>query len=142
DYEGNWEDPRHQCMPEGLPRIGAPAYILHVPEQNMIVFRYNTGFVGRTEARFIPTDGRPHNVAMVASESWYGYSVGHWEGDTLIIETIGFTNRSWLHKSGYIHGYDMQVVERITRPTFNQLRWEATVIDHEYLYEPWTMDPI
>jgi hypothetical protein len=141
DYDGNWEDPRHQCMPEGLPRIGAPAYILHVPEQNMIVFRYNTGFVGRTEARFIPIDGRPHNVALVASESWYGDSVGHWEGDTLVIETIGFTNRSWLHKSGYPHGYDMKVTERITR-TGNQLRWEATVDDPEYLYEPWTMDPI
>src|SRR5438105_132764 len=81
DYDGNWLDPRQQCMPEGLPRIGAPAYILNVPDQKMIAFRYNTGFDGRTEARFIPTDGRPHNPNLSLAETWYGDSVGHWEGD-------------------------------------------------------------
>ena len=142
DYNGNWLDPRHQCMPEGLPRIGAPSQVYQVPDQNLVIFRYNTGFDGRSEARFVPTDGRPHNPLLVAAEGWYGSSVGHWEGDTLVIESIGFTAASWLHKSGYPHGYDMKVVERITRPTANQLRWEATVIDPEYLYEPWTMQPV
>ncbi len=142
DYMGNWEDPRHQCMPEGLPRIGAPSEILHFPERNVVVLRYRTGFDGRSEARVVYTDGRPHNQAMVESESWYGDSVGHWEGDTLVIETIGFTDASWLHKSGYIHGFDMKVTERITRPDLNTLRWEATVEDPEYLEEPWTMNPV
>ena len=142
DYDGNWLDPRQQCMPEGLPRIGAPAYILNVPEQHMIAFRYNTGFDGRTEARFIPTDGRPHNANLSLAETWYGDSVGHWEGDTLVIETIGFTDQSWLHKSGYVHGFKMKVTERITRPTFNTLRWEATVEDPEYLAQPWVMNPV
>jgi hypothetical protein len=142
DYDGNWLDPRMSCMPEGLPRIGAPAYILNVPDQHMIAFRYNTGFDGRTEARFIPTDGRPHNANLSKSESWYGDSVGHWEGDTLVIETIGLTDQSWMHKSGYIHGFKTKITERITRPTFNTLRWEATVEDPDYLAQPWVMNPV
>jgi hypothetical protein len=142
DYNGNWLDPRHKCMPEGLPRIGAPSEILHFPERNLVLFRYNTGFDGRSEHRLIYTDGRQHNPLLVAAEGWYGSSVGHWEGDTLVIETIGFTDGSWLHKSGYIHGFNMKVTERITRPAFNQLRWQATVEDPEYLYEPWTMNPV
>jgi hypothetical protein len=142
DFWGNWRDPRHRCMPEGLPRIGAPAEIIQIADQNLIIFRYNTGFTGRTEHRVIPTDGRPHNPLLVAAEGWYGSSVGRWEGDTLVIETVGFTNESWLSKSGYPHGYNMKVTERLTRPTATTLRWQATVEDPDYLYEPWTMDPV
>jgi hypothetical protein len=142
DYMGNWEDPRHKCMPEGVPRIGAPSQIFHFPERNLVVLRYVTGFAGRNESRFIYTDNRPHNVAYVTAETWMGDAVAHWEGDTLVIETIGFTDASWLHKSGYIHGFNMKVTERITRPNLNQLRWEATVEDPDYLAEPWTMNPV
>lgn len=142
DYWGNWRDPRHKCMPEGLPRIGAPAQVIQIPEQNLVVLRYNTGFTGRTEARLIPTDGRPHNPAMVLTESWYGDSVGHWEGDTLVIESVGFTDQSWFSKSGYPHSNNMKVTEKLSRPTATTLRWEATVDDPEYLYEPWVLAPV
>jgi hypothetical protein len=141
DYEGNFQDPRHKCMPEGLPRIGAPDQIFELADWKIFIFRYNTGFTGRTESRVIYADGRPHNAALVNAETWYGDSIAHWDGDTLVIETIGFTDGSWLHKSGYIHGFDMKVTERITRPKFNQLHWEATVEDPEYLAQPWTMNP-
>ena len=61
------------------------------------------------------------------------------EIDALVIETIGFTDQSWLLKSGYMHGFGMKVTERLTRPTFNTMRWEATVEDPEYLAQPfWT----
>jgi hypothetical protein len=142
DYWGNWRDPRHRCMPEGLPRIGAPQQIVQVPDQNLIILRYRTGFTGRSEARIIPTDGRPHNPAMVLTESWYGDSVGHWEGDTLVIETVGLTEESWLSKSGFPHGPQMKVIERLSLPTPTTLRWEATVEDPDYFYEPWKMAPV
>ena len=144
DYDGDYGnglDPRDSCFPEGLPRIGAPSAIVQVPDQNLIVFRYATGFDGRSETRFIPTDGRPHNAANVAAETWYGDSVGHWDGDTLVIDTIGFTDQSWLHKNGYIHGFNMDVVEKIVRKG-NQFTLTATVTDPDYLQSPWTMDPV
>jgi hypothetical protein len=148
DYDGDFGDgldPRDSCFPEGLPRIGAPSAIIQVPDLNLIVFKYATGFDGRSESRIIPTDGRPHNAANVQAETWYGDSVGHWEGDTLVIDTIGFTDQSWLHKNGYIHGFNMDVVEKITRGANgnpNQFTWTATVTDPEYMQQPWTMDPI
>ncbi len=142
DYDGNWLDPRHRCMPEGLPRIGAPQYILLGSDQKTIVMGYNTGFTGRNEVRIFPIDGRPHNANLAKAETWYGDSVGHWEGDTLVVETIGFTDQSWLHKSGYAHGFNMKVTERITRPTPTTLRWEATVEDPDYLAQPWVMPPV
>ena len=52
-----------------------------------------------------------------------------------------FRSESWLHKNGYFHGFQMKVTERLTR-TGNQLRWEATVEDPEFLQEPWTMNPV
>ena len=70
-----------------------------------------------------------------------GDSVGHWEGDTLVIESVGFTDASWLHKNGYIHGFNMKVTERLSRRG-NLLTWEATVEDPDYLPEPWSVTPV
>ncbi len=141
DYMGNWEDPLHKCMPNGVPRLGAPNQIIHLPERNIAILFYQGGFIGSNDYRIVPTDGRAHNLANVVAETWKGDPVAHWEGDTLVIESVGFTDTSWPHKSGYIHGYNVKVIERLTR-TGNQLRWEATVEDPEYLAEPWKMTPI
>ena len=144
DYDGDYDmlDPSTVCMPQGLPRISAPSAIVQVPDQNLIIFRYQTATTGgRSEARFIYTDGRPHNVANVTMETWYGDSVGHWEGDTLVIESIGFTDQSWLSKSGSIHGTGMKVTERLSRAS-NTFTWTATVDDPEYLLQPWTTTPV
>ena len=144
DYDGDVErlDPSNWCLPQGLPRIGAPSQIVQVPQQNLIIFHYKTTTNGgRSEARFIPIDGRAHNPANVVLESWYGDSVGHWEGDTLVIESIGFTDQSWLTKSGYPHGTHMKVTELLTR-TADTFTWTATVEDPEYLEEPWMMTPV
>jgi hypothetical protein len=144
DYDGDVEkrDPAFQCLPIGLPQIGSPAEIIQVPERNLIVFRYQTGTTGgRSDSRIIPIDGRPHNPADVVLETFYGDSVGHWEGDTLVIESIGFTDQSWLAKIGYPHGNQMKLTERFTR-TADTYTWTATVEDPEYLQSPWTMNPI
>src|SRR4029079_11817081 len=80
----------------------------------LVLLFYNGGYT-RDLVRQIWTDGRQHNATVVAAETWYGDSVGHWEGDTLVIESVGFTDASWLHKNGYIHGFNMKVTERLAR---------------------------
>ncbi len=120
DANGNELDPEFKCRPYGVPRMGAPSQIVQTKDQ--VVLLYAGGFAGQNTFRVVPTDGRPHNQARVTQETWKGDPVGHWEGDTLVIETIGFTDESWLHKSGYFHGFKLRVVERFTR-TGNTLRW-------------------
>ena len=78
--------------------------------------------------RIIPTDGREHLPAQINDTSWHGYGIGHWEGDTLVIESVGFNDESWLGWAGYIHSWDMKVTERIRREG-NVIHWEATVDD-------------
>jgi hypothetical protein len=139
DANGNELDPEFKCRLYGVPRLGAPAQIVQTKDQ--VVLLYAGGFAGQNTFRVVPTDGRPHNPERVKQETWKGDPVGHWEGDTLVIDTIGFTDESWLHKSGYFHSFKLHVIERLTR-SGNTLRWQATVEDPEVLMEPWTMNPI
>ena len=67
-----------------------------------------------------------------------GYTVGKWEGDTLVLDSIGFSDETWLARGGYFHSDQMRVVEKFTR-TGNQMLYEVTVEDPEVLVEPWVM---
>jgi hypothetical protein len=69
-----------------------------------------------------------------------GYTVGRWEGDTLVLDSIGFTDETWLGRGGKFHSDQMRVVEKFTR-TGNEIRYEVTVEDPEVLVEPWVMNP-
>jgi len=140
EYNGNFEDPQQYCMPPGLPRIGAPAQIISLKDIPLVLLFYNGGYTSDL-VRQIWTDGRPHNATLVAAETWYGDSVGHWDGDTLVIESVGFTDASWLHKNGYIHGFNMKVTERLTR-TGNTMKWDVTVDDPDYFLQPWHLTPV
>jgi len=139
DANGNQLDPEFKCRPYGVPRLGAPSQIVQTKDQ--VVLLYAGGFAGQNTFRVVPTDGRAHNPARVAQETWKGDPVGRWDGDTLVIDTIGFTDESWLHKSGYFHSFKLHVIERLTRDA-NTLRWEATVEDPDVLMEPWKMNPL
>ena len=74
----------------------------------------------------------PHNY------TYMGYTVGKWEGDTLVLDSIGFSDETWLARGGYFHSDQMRVVEKFTR-TGNQMVYEVTVEDPEVLVEPWVM---
>jgi hypothetical protein len=142
DYWGNWRDATlNACMPHGLPRWRAPAMIQKLEGQPMMFVTY--AGMGQTSNywRFVPTDGRGHSATRVAAETYAGDPVGHWEGDTLVIQSTGFTDNTWLLKNGYPHGFQMTVTERLTRKG-NALTWEATVEDPEYLQEPFEMPPM
>jgi hypothetical protein len=148
EQEGNWVDPVVQCLPIGVPRSGAPAAIFSVPGVPAVVLYYQAGFTGYGNSyqgwdmrRWVWTDGRAHDPIYVAQETANGDSVAHWEGDTLVIESVGFTDTTWLHKNGYPHGFNMKVTERLTR-NGSSLLWEATVVDDEYLTAPWVLTPV
>jgi hypothetical protein len=138
DQDGNNADPSFGCMPAGVPRMGPPAKIVQTPKE--IVFLYIAGGAqGQGDSyRVIPTDGRAHTPLDDLDGTWKGESIGHWEGETFVVDTIGFTDASWLDITGYFHSENMHVVERLHRDG-DTLTWQATVDDPDVLIRPWVM---
>ena len=134
DVNGNVEDPNGRCYPQGLPRIGAPSKIVQTGTE--LIFLY----ASKNTFRVIPIDGREHHPIRSQDLTYYGDSVGTWEGDTMVIDSVGFTDWSWLAWPGYLHSNNMRVVERMTREG-NTITWQATVHD-DYLMQPWVMNPV
>jgi hypothetical protein len=127
-------DPSNMCLP-AVPRLPAPQKIVQTP--NEVVFLYEN----LNRFRIIPTDNRPHHPIKSQIPSWFGDSVGHWEGDTLVIETTALIEQSWLGGTGYIHSPDnLKVTERFRREG-NTLHLQTTVED-PMLLQPWQMDPV
>ena len=136
-------DPEFHCKPLGVPRAGAPRQIVQTPK--LIVFLYDVQEGPPGSYRLIPTDGRSHRTDV--DPSYFGDSIGHWEGDTLVVDVTHFNDDTWLSGipgsqggSGYFHSEALHVVERLTR-TGDTLRWEATVEDPDVLTKPWKMTP-
>lgn len=132
-------DPLLHCMPYGVPRIWGgphPARLVQLPGELIILYERDTTF------RIIPTDGRPHPADL--DPSWMGNSVGKWDGDTLVIDTIGLTDKSWLGSgknagagTGTFHSDALHVTERIRRPDFDHLTAEITDDDPKVFIHPW-----
>jgi hypothetical protein len=141
DMWTNKEDPVMTCQPLGMPRQGPPRRIYHTDRD--VTFLYGGGMDGGGgygEYRVIPTDGRKHDPLKALESTYMGYTVGHWEGDALVLDSVGFTDQTWLARGGFFHSDQMRVVERFTRQG-NQVRYEVTVEDPEVLAEPWVMTP-
>jgi hypothetical protein len=140
DMWTNKYDPVFACQALGVPRAGAPARILQTA--NDVVFLYATagGGAGTAEYRVIPIDGRKHDPAKAQDVFFWGHSVGRWEGDSLVVDSIAFNDLTWLDKGGYFHSDQMHVLEKFTRQG-NTLRYEVTVEDPAVLAEPWVMTP-
>ncbi|MBI2150217.1 MAG: hypothetical protein HYU27_06385 [Acidobacteria bacterium] len=85
--------------------------------------------------RIIPTDGTPHQVDP--DPSWLGDSVGHWEGDTLVVDTIGFNDKTDLQ--GFRHTESLHMVEKFRRTAFETVQYEATIEDPNVFEKPWTI---
>jgi hypothetical protein len=123
-------DPVLRCKNPGLPRIGPPDKI--VQQSKQIVFLYDD--VSGAFWRIIPIDGRPHRADV--DPSYLGDSVGHWEGDTLVIEARQFNDDSWLTDNGAFHTAALRVTERLHR-VGDSIEYQAVVEDPEVLAEPW-----
>jgi hypothetical protein len=132
-------DPEGYCLPPGGPRMMAtpyPAEILQLPQDKRIVMI----FEGATHIwREIYMDGRPHPQGDALNPTYLGHSVGRWEGDTLVVDVVGFNENSWLDYFGHPHTDKLHVVERFTRPNKNTLRYEATVDDPGAYTRPFTI---
>ena len=126
------EDPEALCLPTGVPRLAPyPWSIVQGPKHIYIVFEGNIH-----SYRQIFMDNRKHSADP--NPSWYGESIGHYEGDTLVIDTIGFNDRSWLDQDGHPHTEDLHVIERYTRTDEQTLRYEVTIDDPKTYSKPWT----
>jgi hypothetical protein len=129
DDPGQFSD----CKPTGVPGAYFVPYeweIVQGRNRVVIVYEYPHLF------RVIPTDGTPHPADP--DPTWMGDSVGRWEGDTLVVDTIGFNDKTEL-PGGYKHTEALHVVERFHRTDFNNLDYEATVEDPNVFEKPWTI---
>src|SRR6478672_11684841 len=99
-------DPVFYCGKPGIPRIGSPRKIVQMPGE--MVFLYED--ISGDPYRIIPTDGRAHRTN--ANPSYYGDSVGHWEGATLVVDVTNFLESGWFGEDGYFHTDAMHVTER------------------------------
>jgi hypothetical protein len=131
---GAKDDPHAFCLPPNFPRAySLPQYIkiAQMPKLTIILHEFNASY------RQIFTDGRP--LPKDPLPAWNGYSVGRWEGDTLVVESSGFRDDLWLDLSGSPMTSGAQVIERIKRPNFGSLEIEVTVNDPKGYTKPWTV---
>ncbi len=122
------------CLPAG-PRIilsggNGPARILQTPTEVVILYEdlsYRQIFM---DGRELPKDPNP---------SWMGYSIGHWDGETLVVESTGFNDRSWLDMGGHPHTEALHTTERFRRTAFGHLDLKVTFEDPKAYTKPWTI---
>jgi hypothetical protein len=126
------DDPMARCFISGVPRITTrplPFQIIQMKGQVILLYEAHHAF------RIVPTDGRPHPDDI--EPSFNGDSVAHWEGDTLVVDVIGFNEKTWLAGVGTIHSDKLRVTERYTRDTFDTILYDVTMDDPEVFTKPW-----
>lgn len=129
------EDPEMKCFPSGMPRIYVHQYpieILQLPGRVIMFFEYDH-FV-----RQIWTDGRTHPSEDELNATWMGHSIGSWDGDTLVVDSVGFNDKTWLDNAGHPHSDALRVVERIRRVDHDTLQIDFTFDDPKAYTRPWT----
>lgn len=130
----NHIDPTSKCVFPGVPRVNTSPYpfqIVQLPDKVIFLYEYMHNY------RVIYTDGRPHRKSW--EPSLLGDSIGRWDGDTLVIETVNLTDRTWLDDHGNRHSDALKVIERWRRVSANQLSYEETIDDPKFYSKPWTV---
>jgi hypothetical protein len=125
------DNPSIRCLPVGIPRLTAytmPYKIVQTPLLVVVLYEAGTMF------RQIFLDGRP--LPATAQPAWMGYSVGRWEGDTLVVESAGFNDQTWLDGAGHPHSDAMRLTERFTRRTAGHMDVEVTIDDPKAYSKP------
>jgi len=128
-------DPVYGCFPPGVPRIylhRRPMEIVQNSNEVIMLFEY------ARLVRQIYTDGRPHDD-FLDPPLWMGDSIGKWEGDTLVVDAIGFNDKTWLDRIGHPHSDALHVVERIRRVDHGTLEDDITIDDSKAYKKPWTI---
>jgi hypothetical protein len=120
------------CKPLGVPQTYVTPYpfqIVQTPKLVVIIYEYPNTF------RMIPTDGRPHPDDP--DPTWMGNSVARWDGDTLVVDAIGFNDKTEVH--GFMHTTDLHVVERFKRLDNGSLQYDVTIEDPNVFASPWVI---
>jgi hypothetical protein len=135
--ERQLNNPAVACTPVGTPGMftlnhGYPSQIIMLPGL----------FVHLAEAdnswRVVHTDGRPHKPKDELEPLYNGDETAHWEGDTLVIDSISLDERTWMNANGWFHSDEAHVIERLRRPSRNYMEYQYTVEDPKVLTKPWT----
>jgi hypothetical protein len=128
------DDPTGLCLPAGIPRVVMlglfPQQFIQTPTQIVMLYEYFNVF------RVIPLNAT-HPEDLIPA--YMGTSVGRWDGDTLVVETIGFNDKTWLAGTGTFHTDALRTVERFTRIDKDQINYEVTMEDPNVFTRPWTL---
>jgi hypothetical protein len=126
------DDPERYCLPDGAVRVNPRPYkILQRPDLMLQLMEGDT----HSYRRFF-LDGRAHNLD-IEPESWTGQSIGKWEGDALVVDTVGFNDKSWLDSTGKPHSNALHLSERYRRPDLGHLNVDITITDEKALAKPY-----
>jgi Family of unknown function (DUF6152) len=131
------DDPLARCIPPGGPRQFQTANGFQFVEQRDLGRILVLLGGGDRNWRVIYTDGRPQGEPAEVVRSYYGNSVGRWEGDTLVVDSIGFNEHFWFAKGGLPHTEGLHLIERFSRPDLSTLKYEVTVDDPRTYTRPW-----
>ena len=126
------DSPGVQCLPWG-PGYSTSARMAKMVQTPGLIVMLDEDLTYRQ----IFMDGRPLETDPI--RSWMGHSVGRWEGDTLVVESFGFNDRSWLDHDGHPHSEALRMTERYRRPDFGHMEIEITLNDPEVYARPWTV---
>ncbi len=126
--------PSERCLSHGVTdfdALGTPTKFIQTPAVTAILFEaYN-------HYRQIFTDGRP--LPKDPQPAWLGYSVGKWDGDALVVDTIGLNDQTWLDDGGHPHSEALHVTERFTRRDFGHMEIRITIDDPQSYTRPWSV---
>jgi hypothetical protein len=131
NYDASEGDYTGACLPFGLMRSmnsPDPIQIMQSPTYLALLYEQNTWF------KVIPIDGRAHRDIVA---TWFGDSVGKWDGDTLVVDTVNFNGRTRLDTIGHPHSDQLHVIERFSRPDLGHISYEVTIDDPKTFTKPW-----
>jgi hypothetical protein len=132
----NQLEPHTRCKPSGGPRQFLTPYgveIVEMPDLQQILI-FDLG--GPHTYRAIYMDGRQHPKDLLPS--YYGHSTGRWDGDTLVIDTVGFNEKFWIDRQGTPHTDKLHMTEKLTRTDYNTIKYDVTIDDPGAYTRPWS----
>ena len=128
------EEPDANCLPQGVPKIAAAPAPWRLVQTPGAVFILYEAF---TQWRQIFLDGRA--LPVNPNPTWFGYSVGKWDGDTLVVDSVGFNGKAWLDQAGHPSTEALHVTERYRRTSVGTLDLQVTIDDPKAYTKPWTV---
>lgn len=132
------DDPHARCYPAGGMRFFTVPNGLNIIDQPELNRLFLISGENRDWRRIAMEPGRKHPPEDVLVPSYFGDSIGHWEGDTLVVDTVGFNERFWVIRGGLPHTRFLHLTERFTRVDYNSMKYEVTIDDKGAYTRPWS----